>query len=81
MSTIRRKAQQDLWKNRVETALNTLQERRSSHPSLARVFRSWDEDKNGNLSREEIERAFGMLNVHLSDLEMDSIFLFFDRDG
>ena len=53
----------------------------SAHPSLARVFQSWDEDKSGNLSRDEIQRAFGMLNVHLNELEMDAIFLFFDRDG
>ena len=53
----------------------------SAHPSLARVFQSWDEDKNGTLSRDEIQRAFGMLNVHLNELEMDSIFLSFDRDG
>ncbi len=81
MSSIRRQAQRDLWRNRVETALKTLQERMSAHPSLARVFQSWDEDKSGNLSREEIQRAFGMLNVHLNELEMDAIFLFFDRDG
>ena len=80
ISTIRRHAQRDLWKNRVESALKMLKERMAAHPSLARVFQSWDEDGSGTLSRDEISRALGMLNVHLKDEEMDAIFLFFDRD-
>eukprot|EP00943_MAST-04B_sp_MAST-4B-sp1_P007743 g7743.t1 len=80
MSTIRRRAQRDIWKNRVESALKMLKERMAAHPSLARVFQSWDEDGSGTLSRDEISRALGMLNVHLKEEEMDAIFLFFDRD-
>ncbi len=77
---LRKKAQADIWRNRVRNALKLLHEKMAAHPSLARAFNFWDNDENGTLSREEMRRALGMMNVHLNDIEMEAIFMYFDED-
>ena len=78
---MRKKAQADLWKNKVDSCLQMLHERMNSHPSLARMFKLWDDDGSGYLSREEISRALGQMNVVLDPCDMDAVFMYFDSDG
>jgi len=45
------------------------------------LFREWDEDGNGEISREEFRRALPMLGLHASTEQLRSLFDEFDVDG
>ena len=45
------------------------------------LFREWDENVDGDISREEFRKAMGMLGMHASAESINAVFDEFDCDG
>ena len=45
------------------------------------LFREWDENGDGTISKDEFRRAMPMLGMHAPDGATDEVFDSFDRDG
>ena len=45
------------------------------------LFRKWDEDGDGQVSRAEFVRAMAALKIEVTDDEVDAVWRIFDRDG
>lgn len=49
--------------------------------SIGRMFRVWDDNRNGSISCEEGKKGFTELRIDLSEAEIDCAFRLFDRNG
>ena len=45
------------------------------------LFREWDENGDGNVSKKEFRRAMGLLGFDVPKTEIDALFDAFDPDG
>ena len=63
-----------MWLIRSETESGTGTE-------LARVFRSFDEDGNGSLDKEELRNGLASLNANVSAEQLADFFAILDTDG
>ena len=64
-----------------QKALTLRQSLGQNHAQLVRLFREWDEDGDGSVSRQEFRRAMPMLGLRASRAEIDDIFDSLDQDG
>ncbi len=78
---LRDDAQSKLRHKRAHEMLALLRKRLRQHPSLARVFKTWDTDNSGTLTIDEMQQALGMLNVTVEEAPMRALFSLFDDDG
>jgi Ca2+-binding EF-hand superfamily protein len=80
---LRLDAQKKLRHKRAHELLHKLRQRLSQHPSLARVFKTWDTDNSGTLTLPEMQQALGMLNIKSDDhaIAIQALFGLFDDDG
>ena len=78
---LRDDAQSKLRHKRAHALLHMLRQRLKQHPSLARVFKSWDTDNSGTLTLGEMQKALSMLNVSVEEQSMKALFSLFDDDA
>ena len=45
------------------------------------IFREWDDDQNGTISRTEFRKALPVLGIAIENHQADSLFALFDTDG
>ena len=77
---LRDDAQAKLRHKRAHELLHMLRQRLKQHPSLARVFKTWDTDNSGTLTIDEMQKALSMLNVSVDVSAMKALFSLFDDD-
>lgn len=80
LKNLREDAQRKLRHKRAHALLHMLRQRLKQHPSLARVFKTWDTDNSGTLTIGEMQKALHMLNVSVEDAAMKALFSLFDDD-
>ena len=80
LKKLRDDAQSKLRHKRAHELLHMLRQRLKQHPSLARVFKTWDTDNSGTLTIEEMQKALNMLNVSVDETAMKALFSLFDDD-
>ena len=80
LKNLREDAQSKLRHKRAHVLLHALRQRLKQHPSLARVFKTWDTDNSGTLTIEEMQKALSMLNVSVEEEAMKALFSLFDDD-
>jgi len=78
---LRDEAQSKLRHKRAHKLLHMLRQRLKQHPSLARVFKTWDTDNSGTLTIDEMQKALSMLNVTVEEQPMKALFSLFDDDN
>jgi Ca2+-binding EF-hand superfamily protein len=54
---------------------------RSNHGKVIDLFRSWDDNGNGTVTREEFHKAMSALGLEVPRATIDEIFTGWDRDG
>lgn len=77
---LRLDAQKKLRHKRAHELLHKLRQRLSEHPSIARVFKTWDVDNSGTLTLGEMQQSLGMLNVKADETSIRALFALFDDD-